>query len=124
VTVNISSPNTRTCATAEKPRSTRCSAPSACAAANWRPARRTVPIFLKIAPDLDADQVEAIAATQEARDRRRIAATRRWPASPRPPPHGDEAGASGAPLLAASSRVDRGFVRLSGRPFRSSAWAV
>ncbi len=69
---------------------------------------RVVPIFLKIAPDLDAGQVEAIAATLQKHGIDGVIATnttlaREAVAHLR---HGSEAGGlSGAPLLAAANRV-------------------
>ncbi|MEO8523832.1 MAG: quinone-dependent dihydroorotate dehydrogenase [Caldimonas sp.] len=70
--------------------------------------RRTVPIFLKIAPDLDAGQVEAIAATLHKHAIDGVIATNTTLARDAVShlPHGGEAGGlSGAPLLAASNRV-------------------
>ncbi|MEP7302275.1 MAG: quinone-dependent dihydroorotate dehydrogenase [Caldimonas sp.] len=70
--------------------------------------RRKVPIFLKIAPDLDAGQVERIAATLRRHAIDGVIATnttlaRAAVAHLR---HGAEAGGlSGAPLLAASNRI-------------------
>ena len=69
---------------------------------------RTVPIFLKIAPDLDAGQVEAIAATLTKHAIDGVIATNTTLARDAVAhlPHGDEAGGlSGAPLLAGSNRV-------------------
>ena len=69
---------------------------------------RAVPIFLKIAPDLDAGQVEAIAATLTKHAIDGVIATNTTLARDAVAhlPHGDEAGGlSGAPLLAASNRV-------------------
>jgi dihydroorotate dehydrogenase len=69
---------------------------------------RRVPIFLKIAPDLEPPQVEAIAATCRRHAIDGVIATNTTIArdAVRHLPHGDEAGGlSGAPLLAASNRV-------------------
>jgi len=69
---------------------------------------RMVPLFLKIAPDLDAAQVEAIAALLKGHGIDGVIATNTTLARNAVAhlPHGDEAGGlSGAPLLAASNRV-------------------
>ncbi|MGZ5893594.1 MAG: quinone-dependent dihydroorotate dehydrogenase [Caldimonas sp.] len=69
---------------------------------------RAVPVFLKIAPDLDAGQVESIAATLRKHAIDGVVATNTTLArdSVAHLPHGNEAGGlSGAPLLAASNRV-------------------
>jgi dihydroorotate dehydrogenase len=69
---------------------------------------RAVPIFLKIAPDLDAAQVDAIAATLKKHAIDGVIATNTTLARDAVAhlPHGNEAGGlSGAPLLAASNRV-------------------
>ncbi|MGZ5266500.1 MAG: quinone-dependent dihydroorotate dehydrogenase [Caldimonas sp.] len=69
---------------------------------------RAVPVFLKIAPDLDAGQVESIAATLRKHAIEGVVATNTTLArdSVAHLPHGNEAGGlSGAPLLAASKRV-------------------
>jgi len=69
---------------------------------------RAVPIFLKIAPDLDAGQVEAIAATLQKHAIDGVIATNTTLARDAVAhlPHGGEAGGlSGAPLLAVSNRV-------------------
>jgi dihydroorotate dehydrogenase len=70
--------------------------------------RRTVPIFLKIAPDLDPAQIESVAATLQRHAIDGVVATnttlaRDAVATLR---HGQESGGlSGAPLLAASNAV-------------------
>jgi len=67
-----------------------------------------VPIFLKIAPDLDSGQVDAIAATLKRHAIDGVIATNTTLARDAVAhlPHGKEAGGlSGAPLLAASNRV-------------------
>ena len=69
---------------------------------------RSVPIFLKIAPDLDAGQVQAIAATLRKHAIDGVIATNTTLARDAVAhlPQGREAGGlSGAPLLAASNRV-------------------
>lgn len=71
---------------------------------------RSVPMFLKIAPDLDADQVRAIATTVVRHGLDGVIATNTTLArdAVQGLPHGDEAGGlSGAPVLEASNRVIR-----------------
>ena len=69
---------------------------------------RRVPIFVKIAPDLDAAQVDVIAATLRRHGMDGVVATNTTLArdAVQGLTHGDEAGGlSGAPVLAASNRV-------------------
>ena len=69
---------------------------------------RRVPIFVKIAPDLDAAQVEAIAAALRRHDMDGVVATNTTTSreAVKGLPHGEEAGGlSGAPVLQASNRV-------------------
>jgi len=69
---------------------------------------RRVPIFLKIAPDLDDAQVDAIAATLKRHAVDGVIATNTTIAreAVKNLPHGDETGGlSGAPVFAASNRV-------------------
>jgi dihydroorotate dehydrogenase len=69
---------------------------------------RRVPVFLKIAPDLDEAQVDAIAATLKRHAIDGVIATNTTIArdAVKHLAHGDEAGGlSGAPVLAASNRV-------------------
>jgi dihydroorotate dehydrogenase len=69
---------------------------------------RRVPIFLKIAPDLDGAQIDAIAATLKRHAIDGVIATNTTIArdAVEQMPHGNEAGGlSGRPLLAASNRV-------------------
>lgn len=110
VTVNISSPNTqnlrdlqrdtalRALLTALKSRQAELSAQHA----------RRVPLFVKIAPDLDRQQVEAVAAALQEHRIEGVIATNTTLAREAVAhlPHGNEAGGlSGAPVLAASNRV-------------------
>jgi len=110
VTLNISSPNTQNLRAlqgddaldallgAVQERSTRLASQH----------DRRVPIFLKIAPDLDAAQVDAIAATLKRHAIDGVIATNTTIArdAVKNLPHGDEAGGlSGAPVFAASNRV-------------------
>ena len=69
---------------------------------------RRVPIFLKIAPDLDDAQVDAIAATLQRHAIDGVIATNTTVArdAVKSLPHGQESGGlSGAPVFAASNRV-------------------
>ena len=81
---------------------------------------RTVPIFVKVAPDLDAGQVDALAATLHRHRIDGVIATnttlaRDAVASLR---HGQESGGlSGAPLLAASNAVVARFRAALGASF-------
>lgn len=72
--------------------------------------RRVVPMFLKIAPDLDETQVTVIAATLKQNGIDGVIATNTTLArdAVRALPHADEAGGlSGAPVFEASNRVIR-----------------
>ena len=69
---------------------------------------RRVPVFLKIAPDLDETQVDVIAATLQRHAIDGVIATNTTIArdAVKGLPHGEEAGGlSGAPVFAASNRV-------------------
>ena len=77
------------------------------AAASGHPARR-VPIFVKIAPDLDASQVQAIAATLKRHGMDGVIATNTTLAreAVKGQAHAEQAGGlSGAPVLLPSNRV-------------------
>ena len=70
--------------------------------------RRRVPMFLKIAPDLDDDQITVIAATLQRHGLDGVIATNTTLSreAVQGLPHADEAGGlSGAPVLQASNRV-------------------
>jgi dihydroorotate dehydrogenase len=72
--------------------------------------RRKVPMFVKIAPDLDADQVGSIAETLRRHRIDGVIATNTTleRSAVQGLPHADEAGGlSGAPVLQASNRVIR-----------------
>ena len=110
VTVNVSSPNTKNLRALQGDRLL----DALLAAIRGRRAelaeeyRRRVPIFLKIAPDLDAGQVESIAATLQKHAIDGVIATNTTLARDAVAhlPHGGEAGGlSGAPLLASANRV-------------------
>lgn len=119
VTVNISSPNTqdlrdlqqdaalRTLLTALKSRQAELADEHA----------RQVPIFVKIAPDLDRQQVQAVAAALQEHRIEGVIATNTTLARDDVAhlPHGHEAGGlSGAPLSAASNRVVAGLRQALG----------
>lgn len=110
VTVNISSPNTKNLRALQSD--------EALDALLGRIAERReilakqrgkrVPIFVKIAPDLDAAQIEVIAATLQRHAMDGVVATNTTLSrdAVRGMPHADEAGGlSGAPVLAASNQV-------------------
>ena len=110
VTVNISSPNTKNLRDLQSD----AALDALLAAIRTRrdelaeEHRRAVPVFVKIAPDLDAEQVEVIATTLHKHAIDGVIATNTTLARDAVAhlPHGGEAGGlSGAPLLAASNRV-------------------
>ena len=112
VTVNISSPNTKNLrelqseAAREALRSALKSRQGELAAEHGR----QVPLFLKIAPDLDESQVQAIADALRRHGIEGVIATNTTLSreAVQGLPHADEAGGlSGAPVLAASNRVIR-----------------
>jgi dihydroorotate dehydrogenase len=81
---------------------------------------RTVPLFLKIAPDLDAAQVAAIAATLQRHAIDGVIATNTTVARPAIARHrhaAEAGGLSGAPLLEASNAVIRQLRSALGRDF-------
>ncbi len=82
--------------------------------------RRQVPMFVKIAPDLDEAQVGVIAATLRNNGVDGVIATNTTTArdTVQGLPHADEAGGlSGAPLFEASNRVIRGLRAALGPAF-------
>jgi dihydroorotate dehydrogenase len=88
--------------------------------------RQEVPMFVKIAPDLDEAQVGVIAATLRHNGIDGVIATNTTIArdAVRAWPHADEAGGlSGAPVFEASNRVIRCCAPRWARATRSSAWA-
>lgn len=112
VTVNISSPNTRDLRSLQSDQAL----DALLAAISERDEhlarehQRRVPIFVKIAPDLDEPQVEAIAAAVKNSGITGIVATNTTTArdTVRHLPHGEEAGGlSGGPVFDASNRVIR-----------------
>jgi dihydroorotate dehydrogenase len=110
VTVNISSPNTKNLRALQSDDALDALL-SAIAERDRQLARASghkVPIFVKIAPDLDADQVALIAATLQRNAISGVIATNTTVArdAVRHLPHGDEVGGlSGAPVFEASNRV-------------------
>jgi dihydroorotate dehydrogenase len=110
VTVNISSPNTKNLRALQSDDALDALL-SAIAERDHQLAHnsgRKVPIFVKIAPDLEADQVTLIAATLKRNAISGVIATNTTVArdAVRHLPHGDEAGGlSGAPVFEASNRV-------------------
>lgn len=110
VTVNISSPNTKNLRALQGDEALDALL-SAVAARREELARehgRRVPLFVKIAPDLDEAQVDVIAATLRRHGMDGVIATNTTIARDqvRGLPHAEEAGGlSGGPLLEASNRV-------------------
>jgi dihydroorotate dehydrogenase len=110
VTVNISSPNTKNLRALQSDEALDALL-SAIGERDVQLARQTgrkVPIFVKIAPDLDADQVGVIADTLKRTGVSGVIATNTTVArdAVRHLPHGDEPGGlSGAPVFEASNRV-------------------
>ncbi|MDE2371355.1 MAG: quinone-dependent dihydroorotate dehydrogenase [Burkholderiales bacterium] len=110
VAVNISSPNTKNLRALQSDAALDAllSALQARRLALAREHGRTVPMFVKIAPDLDEAQVGVIAATLRANGIDGVIATNTTLArdAVQGLPHADEAGGlSGAPVLTASNRV-------------------
>jgi dihydroorotate dehydrogenase len=110
VTVNISSPNTKNLRALQSDEALDALL-SAIAARREELARqhgRRVPLFVKIAPDLDEAQVDVIAATLKRHGMDGVVATNTTIARDKVAglPHAQEAGGlSGAPVLEASNRV-------------------
>ena len=110
VTVNISSPNTKNLRALQSDEALDAllSAISERDAQLARETGRKVPIFVKIAPDLDEAQVGVIAATLQRNGISGVIATNTTIArdAVRHLPHGEETGGlSGAPVFEASNRV-------------------
>ncbi|HSV46597.1 MAG TPA: quinone-dependent dihydroorotate dehydrogenase [Ramlibacter sp.] len=110
VTVNISSPNTKNLRALQSDEAL----DGLLGAVAQRRAQlakshgRRVPVFVKIAPDLEPDQVEVIAATLKRHGMDGVVATNTTIGreAVKGLPHADEAGGlSGAPVLEASNRV-------------------
>lgn len=112
VTVNISSPNTANLRSLQSDAAldSLLGAVAKERAALQRLHRRRVPIFVKIAPDLDETQVDLIAATLKRHGMDGVIATNTTISrdAVQGMPHAEEAGGlSGAPLLEASNRIIR-----------------
>ncbi len=110
VTVNISSPNTKNLRSLQSDEALDAllGALVERRAELAREHRRQVPMFLKIAPDLDEDQVAVIAATLQRHGLDGVIATNTTLSreAVQGLPHAEEAGGlSGAPVLQASNRV-------------------
>ena len=110
VTVNISSPNTKNLRALQSDEAldSLLSAIAAKRKALAKTHKKTVPIFVKIAPDLDEAQVKVIAATLLRHKMDGVIATNTTLSrdAVKGLPHCDEAGGlSGAPVLEASNRV-------------------
>ncbi len=112
VTVNISSPNTKNLRALQSDEALDAllAALQERKAALQREHGRSVPMFVKIAPDLDEAQVKVIAATLKKNGIDGVIATNTTIArdTVKHLPHGEEAGGlSGAPVFEASNRVIR-----------------
>jgi dihydroorotate dehydrogenase len=110
VTVNISSPNTQNLRALQSDEALDALLSAVAQRREQLAAQhgRRVPIFVKIAPDLDEAQVDVIAATLRRHGMDGVIATNTTIARDRVKglPHAEEAGGlSGAPLLEASNRV-------------------
>ena len=110
VTINISSPNTKNLRDLQSDEALDALLESVQARKAQLAKRhgRKVPIFVKIAPDLDASQVDAVAATLKRHRLDGVIATNTTIArdAVKHLRHGDEAGGlSGAPVFEASNRV-------------------
>ena len=112
VTVNISSPNTKNLRALQSDQALDdlLSALQARKLELAQEHRKAVPVFVKIAPDLDEDQVGVIAATLRSKGLDGVIATNTTieRGMVQRLPHADETGGlSGAPVLQASNRVIR-----------------
>ena len=122
VTVNISSPNTKNLRSLQSDEALEALL-SAIAQRRGKLAKthgKRTPIFVKIAPDLDENQVQLIAATLKRHEMDGVVATNTTLArdAVKGLPHADEAGGlSGAPLRQASNRVIAQLRSELGRAF-------
>lgn len=122
VTVNISSPNTKNLRALQSDEALDglLGAIAARRQALAAQHRHRVPVFVKIAPDLDEAQVEVIAATLKRHGMDGVVATNTTIGreAVKGLPHAEEAGGlSGAPVLAASNRVIGQLRAALGRDF-------
>ena len=122
VTVNISSPNTQNLRTLQSDAALDALLSTLCArrAELADEHRRAVPMFLKIAPDLDAAQIEAIAATLSRHRVDGVIATNTTLSRDGVAGHanaGESGGLSGAPLARRSNDVIAGLRAALGARF-------
>ncbi len=122
VTVNISSPNTKNLRTLQSDEALDALLGSIAAerAVLKQKHGKTVPIFVKIAPDLDESQVEVIALTLKKHGMDGVVATNTTLSreAVKGLPHAEETGGlSGAPVLQASNQVIRQFRTSLGKDF-------
>jgi dihydroorotate dehydrogenase len=122
VTVNISSPNTKNLRALQSDEALDglLSAIAAKRKLLAKKHKKQVPIFVKIAPDLDETQVNLIAASLKRNGMDGVVATNTTLSrdAVKGMPHADEAGGlSGAPLLAMSNRVIRQLRCALGKNF-------
>ncbi|PKO40835.1 MAG: dihydroorotate dehydrogenase (quinone) [Betaproteobacteria bacterium HGW-Betaproteobacteria-3] len=122
VTVNISSPNTRNLRALQSDEALDglLGAIAARREALAQQTGRRVPLFVKIAPDLDDAQIAAIASALQRHGMDGVVATNTTVAreAVQGLPHAEEAGGlSGAPVLAASNRVIRTLRKALGPGF-------
>jgi dihydroorotate dehydrogenase len=122
VTVNISSPNTKNLRALQSDEALDALLGSIAAerAVLKQQHGKTVPIFVKIAPDLDESQVEVIALTLKKHGMDGVVATNTTLSreAVKGLPHSDEAGGlSGAPVLQASNQVIRQLRAALGKDF-------
>lgn len=122
VTINISSPNTKNLRALQSDEALD-GLLGAIAARREQLARqhgKRVPVFVKIAPDLDEEQVKVIATTLQRHGMDGVIATNTTLArdAVQGLPHADEAGGlSGAPVLEASNRVIRQLRAALGKDY-------
>jgi dihydroorotate dehydrogenase len=122
VTVNISSPNTKNLRALQGDEALEGLLAALAAERNKLAAKhgRRVPMFLKIAPDLDEAQVDVIAHALQRHGMDGVVATNTTisRAAVQGLPHAEEAGGlSGAPVLEASNRVIRQLRAALGKDF-------
>jgi len=122
VTVNISSPNTKNLRALQSDEALDALLGALVARKAQLAAQhgKSVPMFLKIAPDLDDDQIRVIAATLQKHGMDGVIATNTTLArdAVQGLPHAEETGGlSGSPVLAASNRVIRALRQALGAGF-------
>ncbi|CAN5728567.1 quinone-dependent dihydroorotate dehydrogenase [soil metagenome] len=122
VTVNISSPNTKNLRALQSDEALDALLGAIAARRETlaKASKRRVPLFVKIAPDLDEAQVEVIAATLKRHGMDGVVATNTTISreAVKGLPHSEEAGGlSGAPVLEASNQVIRQLRAALGKDF-------